>query len=76
MSLYFFCILLLISGILISSLLVYIRYRKTSWLFFVIFSMCLSIWYILYIVSFNPNMWSEIILIIYRFQYGRQWFVV
>jgi len=70
MSLYFLAFFLLILFILLSGIFVYIRYKKTSWLYYLIFAIVIPLWFLLYFLSFNLEFGADNIMRIYRFQYS------
>lgn len=48
---------------------VYNRYKNTSWIFFLIFSILISIWLFLYTLVFSVSLGSDILLYLNRFMY-------
>jgi len=70
MSVYFFIFIVFIIVTFLLWLYTYKKYRFSWGLFFLLFSIAIPVWFILFFVSFNVEYGSEIILRIYRFQYS------
>ena len=69
MSIYLLMFLCLITITFASGIFTFSRYKNSSWLYYLIFSIVIPLWFILYFISFNSDLWSDAIMRIYRFQY-------
>jgi len=70
MSIYVYTSFFLSVMVLFSGFFVYQRYKKSSWFFYLLFSILFPLWFFLYSFSFDATLSQELITRIYRFQYS------
>ncbi len=70
MSIYLISTIIFIVTSIISSFFVFKKYKLTSGIFYLIFSVTMSMWFGLYFISFDSSYGEKIVLMMYRFQYS------
>ena len=70
MSLYIYAVLLLSCITLVSWFFIFDRYRNSSGLFYLIFSVLFPIWFVWYWFSYDSSLSAEFVSRVYRFQYS------